>query len=179
MYLTELPVIVLLWIAISYNDLSTDLFKYYPLIIFLSLAAVFIAVYFFRVVSISYDEIRYHGLFSSKDSSFIAENKTLTISVRKNHKLGLELYEDGSNIPAFDWMKPEDAEYRDICMFRAKVFAGRTAALRILKFFSLPKEECDGALADGYAFENDDVSIKTEVKNEITQIKIFFKTTKG
>ena len=80
-YLTELPVLILLWTAMRYNDRSEEIFKLYPLIVILSLAVIFILVYFFRLISVSRDEIRYLGIFSSRDSALITEGKTLVIKL--------------------------------------------------------------------------------------------------
>ncbi|MBQ9071188.1 MAG: hypothetical protein IJY23_07585 [Clostridia bacterium] len=176
-YLTELPVLFMLWVAMIFNGQSEEVFKFYPLIIVLSAAVIFIFVYFFRVISISIDEIRYHGLFSSRDSAFIDENKTLLISLKPRLRLGLELYGDAGDVPAFDWMKAEDVKHRDICLFRGKAIGGKRSAARILNFFSVPKEEIVKATNDGFFYEDDALLVKSERKNEVFQISIQFKTT--
>ena len=67
MYLTELPVIYLLYVAIKYNKNVEGPFKLYPLILGLIGIAIFIFIYLFRVVVISYDTIKSIGPFSSKE----------------------------------------------------------------------------------------------------------------
>ena len=52
-YLTELPVILLLVVAVRNNDAADNVGKLYPLIILLGAVIVFIAIYFFRGVIIS------------------------------------------------------------------------------------------------------------------------------
>ena len=176
-YLTELPVLFMLWVAMIFNGQSEEIFKFYPLIIALSAAVIFIFVYFFRVISISYDEIRYHGLFSSRDSATIEENKTLVISVKPKFRLGFELYGDIGKEPIFDWMKAENAEHRDICVFRGKAIGGKSSALRTLKFFCVSTDDLNKCLDDGYFYEDNAIRVNTERKNEILEIKIKFKTT--
>ena len=176
-YLTEIPVLILLWVAISSNHLSNDLFKYYPLIIFLCLAVIFIMVYFFRMISISTDEIRYHGLFSSRDSAFIKENRTLVIKLKPNRNIGLELYGDAGVEPPFDWMKSEDAIHRDICLFRGRANGGAGTARRILRYFGVPEDKLEGIAEEGFYFEDDTVRVDACRKNEISEIHLKFKVT--
>lgn len=176
-YLTEIPIVILLWITIMSNHLSKDIFKYYPLIIFLCFAVIFIMVYFFKVISISTEEIRYHGLFSSKDSAFIKENRSLIMTLKPRRNLGIELYGDAGVEPPFDWMKSEDAIHRDICLFRGRANGGEGTAKRVLKFFSLPGDMLDGAMAEGFSFEDDAIRVETCKKNELTVITLKFKVT--
>ena len=176
-YLTEIPVLILLWVAISSNHLSNDIFKYYPLIIFLCLAVIFIMVYFFRMISISTDEIRYHGLFSSRDSAFIKENRTLVIKLKPNRNIGLELYGDAGVEPPFDWMKSEDAIHRDICLFRGRANGGAGTARRILRYFGVPEDKLEGIAEEGFYFEDDTVRVDAYRKNEISEIHLKFKVT--
>lgn len=176
-YLTELPLMVMLFIAVALNDKSEELLKYYPLIIFLSLLIVFIAVYFFRMLSISFEEIRYHGLFSSKDQAFIKEKRTLVISVCPRHTLRLELFGDAAEEPAFDWMKAEDVMHREVCLFRGSAVGGKRNAEKTVAYFLAEGESAEGCLKDGYAYEDEAITVSTEQKNEITEIRISFKIT--
>ena len=176
-YLTELPVILMLFITLQYHDKSTDLFKFYPLEIFLCLAIIFIAVYFFRVISISTDEIRYHGLFSSRDRAFIEKNKTLVLTLLPSHRIKTELYGGMGDEPVFDWMKKEEAIERDICYFRGKAMGGKRTAVKILRYFQLTDEEASTAMTDGYSVSNKLVSVSSQSKNEVFEIKIRFNET--
>ena len=176
-YLTEIPVLILLWVAISSNHLSEDVFKYYPLIIFLCFAVIFIMVYFFRMISINTDEIRYHGLFSSKDSAFIKENRSLIIKLKPGRNIGIELHGDAGAEAPFDWMKSEDAIHRAVCLFRGKANGGIGSAKKILKFFALPEDKLDAAVADGFNYEDDAIRVDSCKKNEILEITLKFKIT--
>lgn len=176
-YLTELPVITLLWIAIKYNSESEDLFGFYPLIIFLFGVAIFIAVYFFRMISISTDEIRYHGLFSSRDREFIKADRTLVLKICKGGNLRITLFGDAGAEPPFDWMKPEDVQYREICLFRGRALGGGRTVRKIAKYFSVDESELPRLLDDDFVFENDTVSVHTETVEGIKTVKISFKVT--
>ena len=176
-YLTEIPVLILLWISISSNHLSNDVLKYYPLIVFLSLAAIFIMVYFFSVISINSDEIRYHGLFSSKDSAFITEKKSLVMRIKPRRRIDLELYGDAGEEPAFDWMKAEDVLHRDICLFRGRANGSYGTVKRILKYFKLPETELANAFTDEFTYEDDAIRVNSCRKNEVLEITLSFKIT--
>ena len=176
-YLTEIPVMILLWVTLSYNSESEDVFKFYPLIVFLCAAIVFIFVYFFRVISLSYDEIRFHGLFSSKDSAFISEGKTLTLELSKAKTLRVMLFEDAGKEPAFEWMKAEDVIHRDICVFRGKAIGGVGTAKKILRFYGVSADDSASVSLNGYSYEDENVRISTGNDGESAEIKIKFKKT--
>ena len=176
-YLTEIPVLILLWVAISYNSFSEDIFKYYPLIVFLCLAVIFIMVYFFRMISITNDEIRYHGIFSSKDSAFIKENRSLVLRLKPGRNIGIELYGDAGVEPPFDWMKAEDAIHRDVCLFRGRANGNEKTARRILKFFSLPEDKLEGATEEGFSYEDNAIRVDSCKKNDLIEITLKFKIT--
>ena len=176
-YLTEIPVVIILAVAIALNKYSEDIFKFYPLIIFLALAVGFIFVYFFRLISVSTEEIRFHGLFSSRDHAFITKGKTLYAILRRGRGMRLELYGDAGEVPAFDWMKATDVNHRDICFFRGNTSGGKKSLQRLAKFFFLPEDKLEDLLTDGFAFEDEKVKISTELKDENTILKINFKIT--
>ena len=174
-YLTELPVIILLAIALRCNESSTEPLKLYPLITVLSLAIVFIAVYFFRAITLTHEEIRYHGLFSSKDSALITKDKTLRITVLGKRRLRLELFGDAGESPAFEWMRQEDVVHREICLFRGKAIGGMGTVSRILRNFGMESELDPTAL--GVLFEDDDVIISSEGSDSAGCYGIKFKRT--
>ncbi len=176
-YLTEIPVLILLWISISSNHISNDIFKYYPLIVFLSFSVVFIMIYFFSVISINYDEIRYHGLFSSKDSAFITENKSLVIRIKPRRNIDIELYGDAGEEPAFDWMKAEDVLHRDICLFRGRANGSTGTVKRILKYFNFPEEKLESVFNDSFIYEDDAIRVNCLRKNEVLEVTLKFKIT--
>lgn len=176
-YLTEIPVIAIFWLALTFNKYSEGIFKFYPLMIVSAFFIVFIMIYFFRAISINNDEIRSLGVFSSKDSALIDANKTLVIALHPRFNMKLELYTDASEAPAFDWMKANDVAHRDICIFREKAVGGKRSAEKILKYFTVPKDVSAEALKDGFCFENDFVKVNSTAENEVIKIKIKFKTT--
>lgn len=176
-YLTEIPVIVLFWLATSLNPRSDHPLKFYPLIFVSGFFIIFIMVYFFRYISINNDEIRQHGLFSSKDSALISENKTLVINVRPRFNTKLELYTDAGEEPAFEWMKATDVIHRDICIFRGRIFGAKGSAKKILKYFTVPSDAISLILANDNIYENDAVKVTSVTENENFKISVKFKIT--
>ena len=176
-YLTEIPIIIILAVAIAFNDSSKDVLKFYPLIIFLCAAIIFILIYFFRMISISTDEVRAHGFFSSRDHAFITKGKTLYLTIRPNHNLKVELYGDAGEVPAFDWMKATDIKHRDICFFRGNAVGGKAAVKRIANYFYLPSDKLENIFEDGFVYEDEKAKFITEQNNENLTIKISFKIT--
>ena len=176
-YLTEIPVIVLLWVTLSYNNESEDLFKFYPLIVFLCVAIIFIFVYFFRLISLSYDEVKFHGLFSSKDSAFISEGKTLTVELSRAKTIRIKLFDDAAKEPAFEWMKAEDVVHRDVCVFRGKAIGGAATVKKILRFYGVGEADAANATIDGFEYEDENILVFTKNDGECAVTKIKFKKT--
>ncbi len=176
-YLIELPVILIFWLALSLNEYSDLAVKFYPLMTVSALLILFIALFFFRFISINNDEIRSLGLFSSKDSALIAEKKTLVIALHPHRTVKLELYGDPDEEPEFNWMRSDNVAHREICVFRGKAVGGKKSAMRILEYFTFPTSELNAAFEEGYSFENDAIRVSSSAENEVFKIKIKFKIT--
>ncbi len=152
MYLTELPIIFLMAVAIYFNDGAEGWAKLYPLIIACGAIIVFIFIFLLRAVIISFEEVRSYGPFSSKDRAVISKGKVLTLTLKKRRKIKVELfgYDDA---PMLDWAKNQGARYANL--YR-DVAIGSTGSIRkILSFFGFDKEQIN-ALTKG---ENTSVQI--------------------
>lgn len=147
MFWTLLPTVLLLWLAVHFNSESETLFKLYPLQIFLAAFIVFTLIFFFRVISVSNQEIRIHGLFSSKDRALIKKGRSLKITARKKRRVKFELYSTETK-PPFDWMKAVEYLPQEVCLFRASAVGGVGSLRRVLKFFSTPKEDIERLLSE-------------------------------
>lgn len=165
-YLTEIPVLALLAIVISVHDTATSIVKYYPLEIFLGAVAILIAVFFFRAVLISKDEIRAVGWFSGRDKATIEEGKTLVFTLASKKRLTVELYEHSDNAPALPWAGDVSG---DINLFRSHTRGDLKTVHRVLRYFGLTNDEADALLAElpekEVAFEN--VSVSAEAKHDV------------
>ena len=108
-YLIELPIIILFAITLHYNQYSDELTKFYPLLIFLGLSMIFILVYFFRAISVSFDEVRYLGLYSSHDHAEINEGKELIFTLYGKRRMRVELFGNDGRPPELSWVKDDES----------------------------------------------------------------------
>ena len=177
-YLTEVPVIILLLITRSFNDSSENLLKLYPLQIFLLLVMLFIFVYFFRIITVSYDEIRYHGLFSSRDSAAINKDKTLILTLKKGGRLTVELFGNDGEPPALDWLKDADYTPVDIYLFRGKAIGGKGRVRSLLKFYGVDTDGIENSLAlDSFDGDYELVALHAEKREDVREFRITMKET--
>ena len=180
MYLTELPLAILLILALSFNDHVTAPGKLYPLIVTLILGMILTLVYLFRLVRISTEEVRSIGRFSSRDSATLNEGKTLILTVMPRHRLHVAVFGNDGTPPALDWAQSDKYEIPDIFLYRQKAVGGFKAAIKILEFFDVPRAdaECAARVKDeGFFREYDALSVTSERRNELVEIKIRFTKT--
>ena len=178
MYLSELPVIILFIIVLRYNRYSELLTKFYPLLIFLVLTMVFIFIYLFRVISISYEEIRYHGLFSSRDRADINEGKELIITVLPKRRLRINLFGNDGTLPEYSWINAENGKPLDIFLFRGKALGTKRKVLSLLRFFGVDEEDASQALLnDSFQGDYELVSLESKREEEKTTIRLRIKET--
>lgn len=177
-YWVELPILILLYFALIYNEKSEEVFKLYPLITALIIAAIFVMVYFFRAVTISTDEVRCHGIFSSRDKAFISEGRTLVIALHGKRKIKLELLGAPDEEPAFEWMKNETPASRATSLFRESAVGGKSTAERILKYFDVPEDDAKRAVCDeSFSADYEYVSVKSLTNSEVHEVHIRFNKT--
>ena len=146
-YWVLLPIIFLLTICIIHNEKSEGALKLYPLIALCSLAIIFTLVFLFRMVEISYSEIRHIGLFSERDKVIITEGKKIVLRRGKGGITIVELVGNNGRHAELDWLKNSNEPVRDIVMFSAKAAGGRFVMKRILRYFGAD-EECLSTLSD-------------------------------
>lgn len=175
-YLTEIPLALLLAVSIHYGPMTEGEFKLVPLMVTISFAMLFILVFFFRMVVISYEEVRYRGLFSSRDRAFINKDKTLIITMHPHGNLDVDLYGNDGQPPMFAGLKDEPPI--DIYLFRGRTIGSRRTVISILEYFDIPTDDARAALAnDSYSSEYELVSLSVEKREDIREIRIRFKET--
>jgi len=177
MFLCELPPLFLLVLCIINNPIAPGLLKLWPLIIALCGFMVFIIIFFTRFISISDEEVRIHGMFSSKDRSDLCKDRSLIITLKPKKKLYIEVNGSGEK-PAFDWMKDTEIVRSEYNLFRERAVGARRSAEKILRYFFVPREDIE-KIFDCESFEKcyDNISVKSELseKNKIIRID-FLKT---
>lgn len=172
LYLIELPLILLLTLAIIFNNSVESPLGLIPLIVALAIFIVFVFVYFFRLVIISGEEIRVVGVYSSKDRATINEGKTIVLTMKRHGRILCELY-GVDDAPSLDWVSKEDFEDLEINLFRAKAVGTMLAVKRVLRYFEVSTDDFDELLSfDGREKVYENVSVHTEVINEFRTVKI-------
>ena len=175
-YLSEIPLIFLLYVACYYNFTSDKPWQFIPLILILSAVIVFIGIYFFQIISVSNEMIRYHGLFSSRDSAIINKDKTLIITLKRRSYLGISLYGNDGKPPMFEGLRDEGSI--DIYLFRGRAVGGKGTAKSILRYFGISDVDIDATFAnEKYSAETEDILLTAEHVEDIRQFRLKFKRT--
>ena len=167
--------LLLLFLCVHFNDDTDALMKLYPLTVFVILAIIFTLVYLFRLVELSYSEIRYIGRFSSRDSATVNEGKTLVIDLLDKKKVSIKLYGNEGYNPEIKWLQNDGGEQSDICLFRGKSFGGERDAIKILSYFGADRVDFSAILTtDGFekSYENVTVSSLTELEHRQIRIRM-------
>ena len=178
MYLTEIPVLFVFLLCIQHNDLVEGKLKLYPLMIALIAATVYMFIYLYRAILISYDCVKTVGPYSSKEKALIKKGKTLTLTLLSRGRIRVELFGTNEAPPTLDWAKNEDYENVEINLFREKAVGGKGAIRRVLKYFEVPNEDVEKALASELfekSYQN--IDLRAETKNELREIRIKFTKT--
>ena len=179
MFLTELPILALLALAIIFNDSADGLLKLYPLIITSAAIAVFIFIFFFRVISLSNEEIRIIGRFTSRESAIINEGKRLVLTLDSRGRLKLELFEDDGVLPELDFLK-NDPDYKPqgLNLFRERAVFGEHSLRRVLRYLEVSDSDIGAILSsDTYECTTPSLNIKSSVEGEVLCVGIEFTET--
>ena len=177
MYLSEIPLILLFTVVYHYNGYHDGLLKFYPLMVVIGLTMLFILLYFFRMISLSFDEVRDHGLFSSRDRAILNKDKKLVIEVHPHRILRVYVYGLDGGVPELPWTGGEDYVQEDLCLFRGKALGGLSTVRRILTFYGADKETADALLSGDTCAENDLVAFDSRVGGDFPTFRITFKVT--
>ncbi|MBQ2738402.1 MAG: hypothetical protein IJF38_06895 [Clostridia bacterium] len=176
-FLIELPPMILLMITIRFHGEATGAFGFYPLEIFLAALMAFILVYFFRAITVTYDEIRMHGLFSSKDRVYIKKGQTLALTLMPRGRVRVEVIGTVGEEKVFSWMKKDETSDHEMSYFRESCYGGARTARKILAFYEVEASDITAIIEnETYACENENVSVSVENKNEVKEIRITYKT---
>ena len=162
-YLIELPLILVLIGAIRFNGVVTNLFGLYPLIVCSILAIIFVLIYFFNPVMISYSRIKQFGVFSSRDSAIITKDTTLILTYFPRRKIRIELFAVQEK-PALEFMSGENYTPQKVNVFRERVIGRDFTAMRVLKFFGLEKSRAKELISsDKMTFNTEEIEFSTDI----------------
>lgn len=173
----EIPVVGLLIASILKNEDSHSALKLYPLIIGSAAAAIFIALYFFRAVTVSYTEIKHIGLFSRREKAMINEKKTLIITEMKRGRLKIVLFGNNGLPPIYADPEAEESLPVDIHLFDGTVLGRGRAIKRILRFFSLSDTEAEELLSRESEISLDFLTATSSFGEDGREIRLYFTKT--
>lgn len=177
LYLTELPPVFLLAIAIYYNGSVDSVVRLFPLIIFAVLAIVFIFIFFMRYIVISTEEIKSCGPYSTKETAVIKKGLTLQITLLPRRNLRVRLL-GHSDSPVFSWSKSDDANKTEISFFNERAIGSRAKVSRLLMYFGIHSEDVEKAFSDStFEKEYDFCILKSHLQGKIRNIRIEFTKT--
>lgn len=175
-YLCELPLALLLAIALYYNPSIDTNFKLVPLIVVLIFTMIFFFVYFFRLIVISYEEVRSRGPFSSRDSAVINKDKTLILTMLPHANLKVELYGNDGLPPMIEGLKDEPSI--DIYLFRGRAIGGKRRVSSLLRYFGVSESDIPSVLSqDSFSGEYEFISLTAEKREDIRELRLTFKET--
>ena len=161
MYLTELPIIFVLTLAIIHNPSAVGMAKLYPLISLCGLALIFINLYLFRMVRISMAEVRDIGRFSPRDNGRLAEGSSIRIIPTRHGRVRIQVY-GKAGLPELDWMRDQTTAPDVICMYRGRAEGGSRAVRRIMKYFHIADGDIDRMLDEvGFHGEYEECVVDT------------------
>ena len=143
-FLIEVPLMALLMICWNMNEQVDELLKLYPLIIALAAGIIFMAVYLFRLVEISWEEIRDIGLFTRRDSGLISKGRVLELRLKAHGLVSITLMGHDGEYAGFDWMRPDDGAPADIALYRGNAYGGKRAILKLLRYFGADESQAAG-----------------------------------
>ena len=178
-YLSEIPLLLLLIFAIQNNEKADGVWKLYPLIITTVIGMIFILLYFFKLVIVSTDEVEVFTIFQGRDSATLNKGKTLIIAKISRARAKICIFGNDGAPPDIDYVK-NDKYYTplDIFLLRTKALGTDGTLVRIMKYFDVPKDTAKELTLNDGIYEDEAVSVSSALNNlGQREIKITFKKT--
>lgn len=149
-----------------------------PLSCLVSLLVIFVAVYFFKGISISYSKVNCVGIFSTRYSAILKDERTLTFTLLGFKIMRVEVFGYNTDGDAsYPWLK-EDAP-TVINLFRADTTGNKKTVKKLLTYFEADESAIDAILAnDECTVECEKITVSSS-KNALDQnvYSIYFKET--
>lgn len=177
MFLLEVPLVILFWMTLRFNEYSNTALKFYPLLTVLALAIFFVFDFFFRVLCFSYDEVRMFGRFSSRDKCVLNEGKTLILTRLPKRKIKVEVFGNDGVVAGLNWLA--GTEPHDIYLFRAKTIGSDGKIAKLLRFYGVDESQIPALQASGapHQTENETTSVTASDVDGCREIRIRFLVT--
>ena len=176
LYLSEIPPIIILILAITYNGVSDAVGGLIPLILLMIFFIGFFFVFLFRAVIIKPDEIRKIGVFTDRDKVTVKKDMTLVLTLLRRGRIRIELFDTNDSTPVYPWLA--NSPTHELCTFRARVNGKKRTAKKILLYYSVGAEHFDAIFSESpFECELSDVKISAENTENGRNIKIRFLKT--
>ena len=163
MFLTEIPFVVILVLAIIYNPYAEGWARLYPLITVMAAAIIFSNIFLFRGIRLSRCEIRDVGRFSPRDHASLSAGSSIRLRVEGGGRVRIYVF-GKAGLPELDWMRDQTTNPDEICMYRGRTQGGLSTVAGLLSYFGVPKSEIESILSGGQfagSYPECTVSIKT------------------
>ncbi len=160
-FLTEFPLMLLLSVAIKFNEKAENLLKLYPLIVLTTGIMLFILIYFIRGIKINADEIRTVGVFASRDYVLIKPDTRIVLTDKGKRRLKLEVYGRNDHSATYNWQRNDIPD--EINLFRATAIGGAGSITSLLRFYGFDKTAADNAI-ESESFEAESPLAKLRVR---------------
>ena len=177
-YLSEIPLVVLLIFALRYNAESEGVWQLYPLVITLILGITFILAYFLKMTVISTDEVESLTLLRGRDTATLNKGKALIIGRISKTRIKVCVF-GNDGVPDIDFLK-NDVDYQpiDIFLLRAKALGGDGTIIKIMQYFDTPENESRKLIENDGVYEDEAISVVSALdENDNREIRITFKKT--
>ena len=172
--LNLLPSTAIAIIATIFNGSVTTFPHLYPLIITAWGITLFLAVFLFRVLYVSTEELRMIGPFSSRDKALIKKDSVIKIALKKKGIVRIELHGNDDGEPIFDWIKADERTDK-VCLLRETVVGGTRVARRVLRFYGIPAQTIEKLLDEDCSdIAEDKLLLSSEIVNEERTVSINF-----
>ena len=175
-FISEIPLVALYIIAVLYNPGAKGALKLYPLQIGLLALMAFIAIYFFRAITVSYSEIKHIGRFSPRYKAIINKGKTLILKLKPHGKMDVILFGNNGEPPLYS--NDEDGcDPIDIDLFTGHTLGGERTLGRILTYFGASASDIQSLIGSDFSAELENVRMTSKRHEEHHEVHIFFKRT--
>ena len=175
-FISEIPLIALYVVALIYNPHATNATKLYPLQIGLLALIAFIAVYFFRGITLSFSEIKHVGRFSPRYKAIINKGKTLIFRLKPHKKMDVILFGNNGEPPLYS-DDEETCAPIDIDLFTGHTLGGKRTLIRALKNFGASDNDAMTLIDSQTEIELENVKFNSEAFDGCHEVRIFFKAT--
>ena len=176
-YLTEIPLVALLVIAIMYNDKTDGIWRLYPLIITSIVGIAIIFLYFIKIMTVSKEEVVSTTVFSGTERAELYAGSAIVIGRISKFRISVEVFGDAEDRPIFDWQKNGGRIKSELNLFRGKIIGGNITLRRILKYFGADAEAASRIILENGSFDDDFVNISSQNGDNYAKIRIELKKT--